>query len=71
MASMSKQLQDAQKGHSSHPRNPGAPRRAVPLARRSEVREATNKEPHVCGRARVGERPVSLRRGVRFGTLSL
>jgi hypothetical protein len=25
----------------------------------NEVREATNKEPHVCGRARVGERPVS------------
>jgi hypothetical protein len=25
----------------------------------SEVREATNKEPHVCGRARVSERPVS------------
>ena len=31
-----------------------------PLAGMSnEVREATNKEPHVCGRARVGERPVS------------
>jgi len=26
---------------------------------RSEVREATNKEPHVCGRARDGEHPVS------------
>jgi hypothetical protein len=35
---------------------------------RSEVREATNKEPHVCGRARVGERPVSGLRGVSFFT---
>ncbi len=26
---------------------------------RSEVRDVTNKEPHVCGRARDGERPVS------------
>jgi hypothetical protein len=26
---------------------------------RSEVRDAKNNERHVCGRARVGERPVS------------
>ena len=26
-------MQDAQKGHGSHPPNPGAPRRAVPQAR--------------------------------------
>jgi len=26
-------VQDAQKGHGSHPRSPGAPRRAVPQAR--------------------------------------
>jgi len=25
----------------------------------AEVREAMNKSPHVCARARVGERPVS------------
>ena len=29
---------------------------------RSEVRDATKKERHACGRARVGERPVSQRR---------
>jgi len=33
---------------------------------RSEVRDAKNNERHVCGRARVGERPVFSRRGVSF-----
>ena len=33
-------------------------KRAVQQGRR-EVGDATNKERHVCGRARVGERPVS------------
>jgi hypothetical protein len=33
---------------------------------RSEVRDAKNNERHVCGRARVGERPVSLRRSVYY-----
>jgi hypothetical protein len=41
------------------PAHPGAPRRAFPQARPSEVRDAKNNERHVCGRARVGERPVS------------
>ena len=31
---------------------------------RSEVRDAKNNERHVCGRARIGERPVSWARGV-------
>jgi hypothetical protein len=31
---------------------------------RSEVRDAKNNERHVCGRARVGESPVSSRRSV-------
>ena len=35
---------------------------------RSEVRDAKNNERHVCGRARVGERPVSWRRGVNLFT---
>ena len=35
---------------------------------RSEVRDAKNNERHVCGRARVGERPVSSRRGVTLFT---
>jgi hypothetical protein len=41
---------------SEHPpgRVPG-----VTFVHAAEVREATNKSPHVCARARVGERPVS------------
>ncbi|BCA55986.1 hypothetical protein W02_31260 [Nitrospira sp. KM1] len=35
---------------------------------RSEVRDAKNNERHGCGRARVGERPVSWRRIVSFLT---
>ena len=37
----------------------------------AEVREATNKEPQVCGRARVGERPVSRKYPVSWVTVSL
>jgi hypothetical protein len=32
----------------------------------SEVRDAKNNERHVCGRARVGERPVSWARRILF-----
>ena len=33
---------------------------------RSEVRDAKSNERHVCGRARVGERPVSWARRILF-----
>ena len=33
-------MQDAQKGHGSHPPSPGAPRRAVPQARAAASEEA-------------------------------
>ena len=32
-------MQDAQKGQTSHPPNPGAPRRAVPRARPQRVKQ--------------------------------
>ena len=58
--------QDAQNGQTSHPPNPGAPRRAVPQARPQRVKGrgipsgahgATNKEHQVCARRRVVRRP--------------
>ena len=56
--------QDAQKGRTSHPPNPGAPRRALTQARLQRVKDrgvpsgahgATNKEHQVCARRRVSE----------------
>jgi hypothetical protein len=59
-------LQDVQKVQTSHPPNPGAPRRALSLARPQRVKGrgvpsgahgATNKEHQVCARRRVVRRP--------------
>jgi len=41
--------QDAQKGQTSHPPNPGAPRRAVPRARPQRVKDRGGTDRTLCG----------------------
>jgi hypothetical protein len=72
-------MQDAQKGQTSHPPNPGAPRRAVPRARPQRAKRRGGTYRTSCGPFALvmglGERksPTSTSdlREALFGTLSL
>ena len=51
MALMLKQVQDAQKGQTSHPPNPGAPRRALSQARPQRAKRRGGTDRTSCGRS--------------------
>ena len=63
-------LKEGQKARSFSPTQPRSAETLRSTVGRNEVGDAKNNERHVCGRARVGERPVSEARRTLFGTLS-